>query len=327
MTDVDEDWVEDTFGDRVNDVEDVTIEDVTEWYADKKEQYGDQKMARVAVQADFNSWINTGADGNVKMITIGAQDDPFNNGDVFIGYALCIPEDKPVKLGAVEFRRDRVDADSMMHHFYEPFKPVEGEFDIRQAEAPVGSNAYQLEAVEGTTVTEFDAEKDREERKEMVDDFVPSTKIDEIGSNLSLTNDSGFAAAFGVDLRKIEGAYVHEVRVGENAARLVVQDDSFVDARDLGNEVTGEDGDQGLAGFANTDLIEFGEASFVDLYGAVTPTQDGQVLMSIFGVDVIEGTEPPENNSNDSGSSDSGSSASEETVGGGGAGAQEERTI
>jgi len=325
MTDEDN-WVAETFGERVKEVDDVTIEDVEDWYTDKIDQYGDEKMARVAVQADFNSWINTGADGNVKMITIGAQDDPFNNGDVFVGYALCIPEDQPVKLGVVEFRRDTVDADSMMHHFYEPYNTIAGDFDIQNAEKPVGSNAYKLSAVENTTIEEYEGEKSREELKEMVDDYIDTTKISEIGDNLSLTNDSGFAAAFGVDLRKIEGAYVHEVRVGENAARLVVQDDSFVDARDLGSDITGEDGDQGLAGFADPDIIEFGEASFVDLFGAVTPTQDGQVLMSIYGVDPIQATEAPDTGNN-GGSSGSSSSASEDNVGGTGAGADEERTI
>jgi len=327
MTEANRDWVEDTFGDRVEDVDGVVMDDVVDWYEEKLNQYGDQKMARVAVQADFNSWINSGANTNVKMITIGAQDDPFNDGDVFIGYALCIPEDDPVKLGTVLFRReDTPNVDTYKNHFYEPYTPIEGNFEISSAEAPIGDNAYALEAVENTTVEVFDAEKDREERKEMVHDFVPSVKITDVGDNLSLTNDDGWEAGFGIDLRVIEGAYVHQVRQGDSATRLVVQDDSFIDARDLGNEVTGDGEDEGLAGFADSDLIDFGEASFVDLYATLTTTQDGQVLMSVYGVDVIEGTEPPSSGSSDSGGG-SDSSAQEEDIGGGGAGAQEERTI
>ena len=320
MPDVDQDWVEDTFEERVADVDGVTVEDVVEWYEDKIEEYSDKDMARIAVQADFNSWVNAGADGNVRMVTIGAQDDPFNNGDVFIGYALCIPEDSPVKIGAVEFRRDTVDADSMMHHFYEPFNTIEGEFDISTAEAPIGDNAYHLRAVESTTVSEFEPEKDEDELEEMVKDHVSSVEISEIGSNLSLTNDSGFAAGFGADLRLIEGAYVLQVRKGEQAARLVVQDNSFVDARDLGEEITGGGEDEGLAGFADPDMVDFGEGSFVDLYGSVTPTQDGQVLMSIFGIDPINTKELDEGNDNES-------STSEGAGNEGGAGIEEERTI
>jgi len=322
-----EDWVADTFADRVADEDNVTLEEVREWYEDKLQEYDSEKLAQITVQSEFNSWVNSGADGEVRMITIGAQDDPFNNGNVFIGYALCIPEDSPVRLGAVMFDRQEMDPEPYMGYFYEPFQPIKGEFDIRDAQKPVGSNAYTLNAVASTHVEKFEAEKDREERKEMVLDFVPEAEIASIGDHLSLTNDRGFAAGFGVDLRVIRDAYVHEARVGDNGARLVLQDDSFVDARDLGKDVRGEDGDAGLNAFIDPEMVDFGDGSILDVYGSITPNQDGKVTMSVFGVEAVHKTERE-----DTGGSDSGSSGSEESVsrGGtnsGGAGADEERTI
>lgn len=318
-------WVQETFADRVADEDNVTLEDVEEWYENKLEEYGDEKLARITVQSEFNSWVNAGADGEVKMITIGAQDDPFNNGEMFIGYALCIPEDSPVRLGAVMFDRNDLDPSPYMGYFYEPYTPIKGEFDIRDAQKPVGSNAYTLNAVTSTTVEEFDAEKDLDERKEMVHDFVPEAKIASIGESLSLTNDRGFAAGFGVDLRVITDAYVHEARVGDNGARLVLQDDSFVDARDLGKNVRGEDGDAGLNAFIDPELVDFDEGSILNVYGSITPNQDGKVTMSIYGVDGVYKTERED--SGGSGSAASESSASRGGSGGGGAGADEERTI
>lgn len=321
MTEVDSDWVEETFQDRVEGEDDVTLEDVEEWYADKLEEYDDEKLARITVQAEFNSWVNAGADGEVDMVTIGARDDPFNNGDVFMGYAIAIPEDRPVRPAVVEFRRDTIDPDPFLEYFYEPYTPIRGEFDFRDAPAPVGSKAYRMEAVETTEIEEFEAERDLEGRKELVKDIIPKAEIANIGDYLSLTNDDGWAASFGVDMRLIEDAYVHEVRVGENAARLVIQDDSFVDARDLDKTVRGEDEEAGLAGFGDTEMIDFGEGSIADIYCSVTPDDDGQVTMGVIGTDPASATEL-----NTGGGDDSGSSASEEDVGGG-AGAEEERTI
>jgi hypothetical protein len=326
MTDSDEtdyQWVEDTFADRVENEDGVTLDDVKAWYDKKLEEYEDERLVKTTVQAEFNSWINTQADGEVQMITIGGSDDPFNNGEVFVGYALCIPEDDPVKLGAVVFDSKTVDMDdSVRDMFYEPYTPGKGEFDIRNAQAPVGDNAYRLDAVETTEVTRFEPEKDLDERRDMVLDFVDDAKIADIGDHLSLTDDRGFAATFGVDMRRIPEAYVHEARIGK-AARLVVQDDSFVDARDLGKDVRGDDEEAGLVAFADTGLVDFDTGSIVDLYGALTPNQDGQVTMDVIGVDPVRAVEREDDDGDDS------SSASKEESAGGSssAGADEERTI
>lgn len=322
------DWIEETFGDRVADEDGVTLDDVREWYESKLEEFDDEELAQLTVRADYNEWVNAGADGEVRMVTIGGQDDPFNNGGVFAGYALCIPEDSPVRLGAVMFDRDDVDPGPFMRYFYEPFSTVKGEFDIRDSQKPVGSNAYRLNAVPGTDLEEFEPEKNREERKDMVADFVPEAVIADIGDHLSLTNDRGFAAGFGVDLRVIRDAYVHEARVGDNGARLILQDDSFVDARDLGKDVRGEEGDAGLNAFVDPELVDFGAGSILDVYGSIAPNQDGKVTMSVYGIDPVHTTEREDRGGSDSGSAGRESSPSRNSGGGGGgAGADEERTI
>lgn len=313
-------WIEDNFTERVADIDGLSLEEVDEWYQEQLGEYdGNETFARRVVSAEFNEWVNSGADTNVKLVTVGAQDDPFNNGDVFVGYALAIPDSQPVRMAAVEMRYDEVDVNAMKTHFFEPYTPVEGEFNIRSAEAPVGDNAYHLEAVANTRLEPFEAEKDRAERKEMVDDHVPEAEIASIGDSLSLTNSDGWLATFGVDMRRVPDAYVHQVRVGDNAARIVVQDDSFIDARDLSSDVTNEGEDEGLSGFVNPELVTFGEGSFVDVYCALSTTQEGRVLMNVYGFDPI-------NVKNADDVSDSGSSASEDDVGGSG-GAAEERTI
>lgn len=319
---IDNEWIEETFEERVEAEASVTLEDVEEWYQEKMAEYGDEKLARITVQAEFNSWVNAGADGEVEMITIGGRDDPFNDGEVFIGFAVCIPEDRPVKLGAVVFRKETCDPGPYKDYFFEPFNPVHGEFEISNPSAPIGDSAYRMDAVRSTEVSRFEAEKDRGERREMVLDYVDDAEIANIGEHLSLTNEDGWAATFGVDMRRIPQAYVHEARVGK-AARLVVQDNSFVDARDLGHEVRGDDGDAGLVGFADSRLVNFDVGSIVDLYGALTPNQDGRVTMDIVGVDPIKKVE----RENTGGSSESSSEEESVSRGSGGAGADEERTI
>lgn len=316
-----DEWVEDNFTSRVEDIDNLSLDEVQEWYEEQLREYdGNETFARRVVSAEFNEWVNSGADSKVKLLTIGAQDDPFNNGDVFIGYALAIPDDQPMRIAAVEMRYEEVDVNSMKTHFYNPYTPVEGEFNIRSAEPPVGDNAYHIEAVANTSLTPFEPEKDREERKEMVDEQIADAEIANIGEHLSLTNSDGWLATFGVDIRRISEAYVHQVRTGDSAARIVVQDDSFIDARDLSSDVTNDGEDEGLSGFANPELVEFGEGSFVDVYCSLATTDEGRVLMNAYGFDPI-------NVKNAEQAESSSSSASEDNVGGSSAGGAEERTI
>lgn len=325
MTDDETDWVEETFGERVEQEDELALDDVRQWHEQNLEEYDDEAMAEVTTLSDWNEHVSMAPDGEVEMIVIGGDDDPFNNGQVFSGYALCIPEDDPVRLGAIRFETENVDLDEVREFFYEPFRAVTGEFDIRDAEKPVGSNAYRLDAVTSTTLEAADSDKTREERKEMVDDFVPEAKIASIGDSLSLTNENGFAAAMGVDMRRIPGAFIHETRVGDDSARLIVQDNSFVDARDLGKDVRGDEEEAGLVCWTDPDVLRreegvLTESTIGDLYGSITPNQDGHVTMNLFGIDVTSGQYREEQE-------DTGSSGQEEAVSSGAGGADEERTI
>lgn len=311
-----QEWINETFGERIEETDGVTLEDVQGWYEDRLEEFGDERLARTSVQADWNELINTGADSKVEIVTIGGDFDPFNNGEVFLGYGLIVPENDPVGLGVVMFdARNGADLDNAMEHFYNFLTPVRGEFNIRSAEQVNG--AYRLDAVKGTTLETFEAERDFDERKELVDDFVDAVQIGSISDGLSIVADNGFAADFGVDLRRIEAARVLEARVGE-AGRLEVQDDSFIEARDLHDDVRGDSNARGLVCWVDKEIVDFGAGSFVDLYGAITPNRDGQITMNVFGADVIHREELETN-----GSASSEESASEASA----PGPTEERTI
>lgn len=318
MTEV-EDWIEDVFADRVEG-EDLTLEDIQDWYETKLEEYGGHDAAaRSAVQGQYNEWVNTGADGEVKLVTIGHDGPrPFGDNDMLFGYAIAIPEDDPAKPAVIMFDETDVDHDAILPYFQEPYSAVKGEFGIRNASRV--SDAYILEAVQGTTLEEFEPEKDRDGRKEMVDDFVIDAEIASIGDYLALTDDNGYPADYGADLRKIPGAYVLEARVGENGARYEVQDNSFVDARDLDDSVRGDDNARGLVCWVDPAVATFGEGSIVDLYGVITAGQNtGQVTMNVVGVDPIQAQEL-----DNGGGGDSEESA---RSGGDSSGAAEERTI
>lgn len=320
----DTDWIEETFEGRLDDVEDLTLEDIEEWYEEKLEKYsGHESAARAAVQGQYNEFVNTGADGEVRMVTIGADGPrPFGDSDMLFGFVLAIPEDDPARLGVVMFDEKDVNHDEILPYFREPYQPVKGELNIRSAGKV--SDAYVLEAVQGTELETFEAEKDREERKEMVDDFVQEAKIADVGQHLSVTNDEGYPADYGVDLRKIPEAFVLEARIGDNGARYEVQDDSFLDARDLDDHIRGDDNARGLVCWVDSAIADFGEGSLVDLYGVITAGGDtGQVTMNVVGVDYDE--ENVEEVSTDDGEEEvrEGGSTSEESA----PSVSEERTI
>lgn len=288
MTDIDE-WVQDVFEDRVDEEDDLDLETIQEWYDDKLEEYsGHEAAAKSAVQGQYNEWVNTGADGEVKMVTIGFDGPrPFGNTDMLFGYGVAIPDDDPAQLAVIMFSEEDVNHRDILPYFREPYQAVKGEFGIRSAGKV--NNAYVMEAVAGTEIEPIEPEKNREERKEMVDDFVTTAKIAQIGEYLTITDDSGYPADYGVDLRKIQGAYVLEARVGENGARYEVQDDSFVDARDLDDHIRGDDQARGLVCWVDPDVATFDEGSIVDFYGVITVGQDkGQVTMNVTGVDTVE---------------------------------------
>lgn len=284
-----DEWIEDVFGDRVEDEEDLDLDTIQGWFDDKLEEYsGHEAAAKSAVQGKYNEWVNTGADGEVKMITIGHDGPrPFGSTDMLFGFCIAIPEDDPAQLAVIMFDENDVVHDEILPYFREPYQAVKGEFDIRSAGKV--SNAYVMEAVAGTELETFEAEKDREERKEMVDEFVTEADIAEIGQYLTVTDDNGYPADYGADLRRISGAYVLEARVGENGARYEVQDDSFVDARDLDDHVRGDDNARGLVCWVDPEVADFDEGSIVDLYGVITAGQNtGQVTMNVVGVEPIQ---------------------------------------
>lgn len=285
MTEVDE-WISEVFTDRIEGEEDLDLETIQEWYDEKLEEYsGHDAAAKSAVQGKYNAWVNTGADGEVQMVTIGPDGPrPFGDTDMLFGFALAIPDEDPAQPAVILFDESNVDHQEILPYFQEPYQAVKGEFDIRSAGKV--NNSYVMEAVPGTEVEHFEPERDRDGRKEMVDDFISEAKIADIGQHLSVTNDDGYPADYGVDLRRISDAYVLESRVSEKAGRYEVQDDSFVDARDLDEHIRGDQQANGLVCWVNPDAATFGEGSVVDLYGVITTSQEtGQVTMNVIGVD------------------------------------------
>lgn len=313
-------WVEQTFSEKVEQHDGLTLDDVQGWYDDKEAEYDEEGMVQVSVMGEFNKFVNTQPDGEVELYTIGFNDDVYNNGEVFHGYGLIFPPEGQAGLGVIQFEEQDLDfRGEVEHYFMDPFTPVRGEFDIRSAEKVSG--AYRLDAVAATELEEYEPEHDPtvDDRRERVDEHIEKAEIRNIGDQLSLL-DGEYPADNGVDMRRIEYATVLETRVGKQQARYVVQDNSYLEARELPDDVRGDEEENGLVCWMDTDIADFGVDSIVDLYGYTSVRSDtAQISFQVVGVNVRDRKELQTSNGGESEQS----ASTDDSVGG----AAESRTI
>lgn len=316
MPEVDE-WIESTYGDKIDEIEGLTLQDLQEVYDEEVEEYG-EKVARVSVKGTVTRQTNTAADGDVELITLGYTDDPYNNGRVFHGFAVAIPEEDPAGLALVEFDADELDfRGHVEHYFEEPMNELQGDFKIKNASTVSG--AYRLRAVSGTEIEE--AEVSVDDKHDFVDQHVETAEIANISEHLTTLGSEGkYPADGGVDVKKVSGV-INSARIGENAM-YTIQDDSFREPSELPDGVRGDDDNIGLVCWLDGVQATQGEGAYVDLYGQLLVNSDGQAFMGVVGMDVVKPNELDEERKYDPTSS-----SSSESAGSTDADPAEERTI
>lgn len=324
------------YGSKFGGLESDAVDDLFERYKEKLDTFGDESLALTAAVGSFNFDENMeGSTGEVDIIAVGNNGPrPFGDTPALFCYGVAIPEES--KAGRVVIIVNEEDVSRSLHDValdFTPYTSLTAEINMREASKVSGphegSGSYIGEI--GSTDEPFSAresERDWDDRAELVKDHVPQARIAEISEHYS-QRDGDYTANFGLDFKRIGEAVVLSARISANAGRYVFQDDSFLEPEELSAEVRGDDNDIGLAAWAEPHVATFDQESIVDVYGSITPSDDGQVTMRVYGAAPhMEGSiipaEAPEASSDDEGSpqqsqeSDS-SSASSEPV--------EERTI
>lgn len=323
---------EEKYGSKFTQLGDDAEERLFEKFEDKYETFGDESLALTAAVGSFNFEENMdGEAGQLDVIGLGTNGPrPFGDSDALFCYGLAVPDEG--KVGRIVIIVNEDDVKTSLYDIADLFKRynvVQAEINYREAgkvngihegsaayigEIGVENEPFSDDVDEGEDVISL------EDRKEMVEEHVPVAKIANVSEHYSLM-DNGYTANFGLDFKRIPNAVVLEARISSNGARYVFQDDSFLEPEELSPDVRGDDNDIGLAGWAEPHVAEFGQESIVDVFGTITPSDDGQTTIRIYGAaasqegSVVEVEAPEEDDSSDGSSSQSSGSDSSGTSG------------
>lgn len=303
------------YGDKFDSLTDEAVESLFEKFEEKFDTFGDEKLALTAAVGSFNFDQNMeGSSESVDIIAVGSNGPrPFGEEDALFCYGIAIPDSGKVGRCVVLVNESDVSEPlADLTDYFVPYESIEADVNIREASKVTGihegSSAYIAEV--GRSNDPFslrDSDRSKDEREELVRDHVEEASIAEISEYFSL-RDNGYTANFGLDFKRIDAAVVLNARISAKGARYVFQDDSFLDAEELSPEVRGEDNDIGLVSWCEPHQATFDEESVVDVFGTITPNDDGHVTMRMFGAtETMEGSivpaEAPSGESEDSSSS------------------------
>ena len=332
-----DDLAEEKYGDKFTSLTDDAADDLYERYEEKYETFGDEKLALTAAVGSFNFDENMeGSSGEVDIIGVGTNGPrPFGDGPALFCYGIVIPEDGKAGRIVIIVNHDDVEGDLENYvDYFRPYEAINAEISHRSSDkvsgVHEGSEAY-IGEIPNSTTDPFelrDTDRTEEEREELVKDHVDAMSVADVSESLSL-RDNGYTAAFGLDFKRLDDAVTLNARISANGARYVFQDDSFLDPEELSPEVRGEDNDIGLVAWCEPNQATFDQESIVDVYGTVTPNDEGHITMRMYGAtEAVEGSIIPAEAPADTSSSGSSSSQSSDSGSSGeSAEAVEERKI
>ena len=287
MTDGDSDFEElakEKYADRVDGLDDEQFDRLESLYQEKFEKFGDEKLALTSAFGSFNFEQSSGGE-EVTLYSVGC-DGPRNfQGPTLFCYGVIDPEDDAPGRIAIIVPENKVEQDlnEIKEMFSEPYNAVKANISFRPAKGVKGAYVGEVGSMGDIFELKEDDERDFEERQEFVKDHIDVVQIGSINEGMSATKDNGWPAAFGADFKLIPYATILESAVSGKGARYVLQDDSFIEARDLPPEVRGDDDELGLVSFGDPDVMSLKNESIVDVFGTITPNSDGQPTMDILG--------------------------------------------
>lgn len=318
--------VSESYGDRVDDLDQEGYNQLEETFEKKYEKFGDEKLALTSAIGSFNFEQNKGDSEEVLIYAVGTDFSPQFQGGTLFCYGVLDDGDRSGRIVALVKGDDTDTPTSELREMWGEFgNPINATLDIRSTDV-LGTFVGEITTMDGDVFHEAEeVERSQPEIEEFIHEHVPKTEISNVSEGLTTTQtDNPFPVEFGVDFRRLEYATVLESNIGKSA-RYILQDDSFLEASELDGQVRGEDNEVGLEAYADRETMTVSTESIADVYGMITPTQNGMVNMDIIGYDghyVQEAdVEPVDDSRNQSsgGSSEPESSASSQAI--------DERTI
>lgn len=234
---------------------------------------------------------STGDVEEVNILAIGhggvrQWNDSDNGGkkDVLIAYGIVNPPSDPAGVGVfICDETDGVDLGNIRSNF-RTMNYLKGWFSVSESdELP---NTYLCWSSDKTRVEPDETEMSRDEKREFVHNFVDEeAEIGEIAQHLSRTNEDGFTADYGADMKRLTGMVVDTNRLDGANNIYTLLDDSVVDPSELGDNVVSDNArSPGLTAWCPDDFFEYGENSHCEFYGPISRGDDGQITMNIVGV-------------------------------------------
>lgn len=219
-----------------------------------------------------------GSDDDTVVRSYGFARGPFGDDD----------QPKAARCVFINNRANGVDL-SHVRSSFTPLNTLRGNYSVEESDL---DGVYVCRTTDDTVLTETDLDSlpsDDEGKYGIIQQAVPEATLSTLGDNLSSRDpDSGYARAFGADLRRVTGQLVgyhiaddHSFGVYTLADETVTVDD--IEQSDL---VKGEiRGAPGLTVWTDPDYhMEWGEGSRVEVIGTVRTDDSGQIVMDCAGI-------------------------------------------
>lgn len=289
----------------VNDADqDVSIEEARAAYEEELAEHREhatelvdeedlQEQALSVLEADLFRGESTGGPvEELEILTIGHKGvQQWSDGDggtrnVIVSFGLTQPEDEPMGVGVFINDESRgADLGNVRELFGETLTTAKGWYQVEQSDTL--SNVYICNTTDETRV-EYDESVDRS-RKELLD--LLRTHIDEeadlsdLSNVVTTTNDEGYAADFGADIKRLEGTVISHYQDQQKGYQRYTVKDRSTSVDDLDDAIHSEQArDMGLTVWLSEDFYRWGEDSTLEFYGTFERDDEGQIQMNAYGI-------------------------------------------
>lgn len=228
----------------------------------------------------------------------------WNDGDggdkeVLIAYGIVNPPEDPAGVGVfICDSADGVDVHNFKKQFG-TFDSLKGHFQVDESDELSG--VYVLRSSEETRLEEDSSEMSEADKRQFVHTFIEEdAEIANIAEYLSVTNEDGYEAEFGADLKRITCTVVDWYE-GDGFNTYTVLDESVVDHDELGDDVVSDRGrTPGMTVWCPNEFFDYGTDSQLEIYGTITRSDEGQIAMNATGIFPLIPFEQEEQQSGDS---------------------------
>lgn len=282
---------------------DVELDEVREEFKEKYNELQDNsqglpesKVEEIALRTTRTSTLSSDriSTDDVEMLTIGGSIREWDSGDTFVGKALVDPnpdtDSGAERLASVIVDSDHVELAEIYDAFSEVGNVVTGNFSVSEGDI---EPFLVLNSGDNTEI-ELTKPDDRAPLIEEIREAVPETSLASAAEDLSATtrDDDGdvYPANFGVDIRRIEAdVYDGYKNPDSNLGIYTIRDDTLFDEEDIADsdvydaETANENATPGMTCFGDSDDMEHGTGSVLEIYGVVEQGDDG-VQMNIDGI-------------------------------------------